>query len=313
MNQYFNAFISELKKNVYEMIRTYIWIFGILIFIGVSIFSSLPNSYENFKFLNDPYPMSYFFYIFFGNLLKNGGVLVILILSAIVISEDVESGRWTLLTAFKLPINSIIIGKFVWLLIFITICVICSTLIFSAYMFTKYYQFNEKYIYSILETIMITIFVLSIVAVQGMFFSSIFSKKITSVISVLGYYFSITFISFYLNSLYLNPSSTNLRNTPHFNKSGWSIASPNFSYFSKFIFLLNPYYMFHYYGSIIIGIFALNPITNSRPSNGFVPSLIVTLIFIPSNGYDFLIVYLIQFILFASGMVFVLYLKSKVN
>lgn len=311
MNRSIEAFSVELKKNFLAMIRTYIWILGLFLFMIVALLSSIPSENENFKWLNDPYPISYFYYRFFENLLVNRAIIIIYLLSAIVISEDSESGRLDLVKAFKLPNKSIILAKYIWLLIYITICIAISTLIFSFYLFTKYYQFTSGYIPTILEVMFIFIAISMLAAFQGVFISSIFSKRISAVIGAIGYYLVLSIASSYFYSLYLNPLTVNLKNQLIMNMNGWEFVSPNFNILDKFIFLLDPS-NFSYYAAYLLNIFAINVVNNNTGTIPNVPPVSIPFLFnLPE--YQFIYVYIIQLFIFVLGIKLIEIIKKKVK
>ena len=101
------------------------------------------------------------------------------------------------------------IANYVCLLIYITICLIVSAIIFSFYLYTKYYTCEVFYIHTIQLTMAMFIPIVMMAAIQGILISSSFSKRIYAIAVAIGFFLVLKVELSYFFSLYLNPMTVN--------------------------------------------------------------------------------------------------------
>lgn len=309
MNRYLRVFASEFKRNLIEFSYTNMWIMGLFIFIIGAIYSSLPDKNSNFMFLNFPFPISYFYYSFLNNLTSSGTILIIYILSSLIISQDIESGKWDLLKAFKVPKFPIYAAKWIWLVLYSTICLLLSMTVFSIFIFTRYFAFQTAYLFSMMYVILIYVFIFSLACLTGMFISLIGKKRIPSILLSIGYFLGTLFIGNFISSVYLRSPGALTQNLPSITKSGVMVVSPNFSFTYKFLYLLNVT-NFNNYSAYLLNIYSLNMPTDNGPPIPGIPSFSVPLFFNPPET-GFIEIFAIQFIIFSIGIYLVEVFRSR--
>ncbi len=276
-----NEFLMEFNRNLIAFRRGFLWLLGLLAFavLGIYYFYSGATSFAGIGFLPD----SVYAYIFFDWAYKTGIYQIILILSALLIAEDRENGILKISRSLKLPVLPLILAKYVWMIVYSTIGLLISFVIFSLYLFTSHVPFEFSYLMPFAETFIAYTPISAMIAMQGLTISSMFSKRVTAVIAAIAFFAFVSNVSvFYYNSYVVNisPISALLFNT-------------NFPIFYKIIILMNPIY-FRYLSAALLGITMIgmgnnNNGTTSTSQYGFyVPAMF--------NSYQgYLTVYIVEF------------------
>ena len=296
MGKHYSAFISEYRRNFRQFYRGYTWVLLILIVIAFSIFFTQPSYNLMFAGINSPIPLSYFYLNFYANVSSGGIIFIWFIVSSLVVSEDSELGRLEMLRVNKIPVNTVLISKIAWLITFSFFVIIVLDIIFSLFLFTKYTTFRFRYLGPMFSVMALYLLVFILSSLEGVFISSIFSKRYYSIFAAILMYLSLGFVSDYLHSLYLNISSLNPKNEMTTNINGFLIVSKNFSFFDKFVFLFYPENSY-YYISKVLNVFSINVATDNSIANGKYASINIPLLFYGQEYYFIVILSLIILIL----------------
>ncbi len=286
-------FLVEFNRNLIEFRRGYLWLLGLLAFavLGIYYFYIRPNSLAGIGVLPD----SVFSYSFYAQSYGTGIFLITIILSAMLIAVDRESGIWKISRSLKLPDLPSILAKFAWIIVYSIIGLAVSLMVFSLYFFTNYAHFNFSYIVPFAMTLLSFIPVSAIIAMQGLTISSMFSKRVTAVMAAIAFYAFVSSASvFYFNHYVVNQNPSILFNT-------------NFPVFYKIIILMDPVY-FKYLAAALLGI---TMIGYGNYNNGNVPppkyQFYVPAIFNSYQGY--LTMYLIEF----SALILLMYISMSLR
>ena len=259
---------NEFKRNIFEFLNTNIYIIGVFLFVILALYSSSSIEPYYYKYLNNPLPIDYFYYMFSSQFFTAGGYLIMLIISAIPISEDLESMKFDIAKTSGLKKGWIVVGKYLWLLLYSFIVMFLSICIYSVIIFNKYIQFNTTYITDILPLLGVYMLLMVLIIMQGMLFSSIFSKRISAVLASLSSYFVLIFSSSLIVNQYLSSTSVY---QPHMNKMGYLIVSSQFPFWLRVLYSLGS--GFQNFVPVVLNFFSINePNDECIPTNSSAPS-----------------------------------------
>ena len=300
---------NEFKRNIFEFLNTNIYIIGVFLFIILAIYSSTSIEPGYYKYMNDPLPVDYFYYRFFSQFFTAGGYLIMLIISAIPISEDLESMKFDIAKTSGLKRGWIVVGKYLWLLLYSLIVMFLSAVIYSIIIFNKYAQFSPAYVTNILALLGVYMILMVLIIAQGMLFSSIFSKRISAVLASLSSYFVLIFSSSLIISQYL--SSTSLYQS-HMNKYGYLIVSSQFPFWLRVLYSLGS--GFQNFVPVVLNFFSVNvPNDEGIPTNSSAPTFNDPLLMY-GHTYMYFIIYGIFIVtLMATTFIVIKYRNRVIN
>ncbi len=288
------AFTQEFNRYLISLRRSFIWLLGLIVFVALGIyyfnlrlgmvgFNSLPHSVYPFSFLTTLYRIGFY--------------QIILLLSALLISEDAENGVWGITKSLRLPKFPILFAKFVWILAYSIMGMLLSLAVFYLYLFTFYVPFNISYVFAGIWVILALLLITGLMAMQGLFISSLFSKRLTAVLVAIAFYAFVTQISVgYYNNMFL-------ASTPAY------IFNVQMPVLYKFVILLDPVY----FKSLSATILGISSIGMGNNNNGFGSSSTVGF-YVPSmfgSPVGYVEIYLIQFALLGILIYLVIILRGR--
>ncbi|QRF76535.1 ABC-type transport system involved in multi-copper enzyme maturation, permease component [Thermoplasmatales archaeon] len=172
--------IAEIKLYWRHASRSYFWIIIALGFTFLSILEvySLTTSYRF-----DIYPLKWdFFSVLEGSM---NYWLIFIVSASLLISEEREDATWDIMRSMKASKGALLAGKFIWLQLFSLILLIVSYAVTAVFLLSNAITFSWADVPPLVSILLSFWALTALFNVFGLLFSSMFSKKITSVVAVI--------------------------------------------------------------------------------------------------------------------------------
>lgn len=294
------AFTLEYRRNLIALRRSYVWIIGFAAFVAVGIyyFYPLPST-----IVSPSLPFSTAIYTFITQSFPVGMGAIILLLSSMQVSEDFELGTWNIMRSMKTPKLPILAAKYLWIQLYSIVGLLFSLIVFSLFTFFGHHSipFSVSYIPAFLEVLLSVLPITGLVALQGLFISSLFSRRVYSVLVGAAFFILLTDVC---TSVYTNAVLSN---------SLLSQMAPNITgipILHKIVILIDPIY-FQGLSAILLGITKIGYPTNGNNLGGptSYTEFHVPLLF--NNPIGYLLVYFGQSLLLIALMWIVIRLRER--
>ncbi len=298
MGRQIRAFFSDLNRYLLSLKRSYIWLIGLFVFaaIGISSFYPLNSLAKDFSLQ----PSDFTLYSLFHPLYQNYIMAIILLFASLLISEDVENGAWSILRSIRLSRFPFIAAKFVWMILYSIAGSLLTILVITLYISSSLGHFSFSYLAAGIELVFAYTFIIALTALIGLTISSIFAKRVYSVLAAAAYLV-------FLNAVSLNLYMTLFVLGPGF-QNGFPGYNINISFIDKLVILMAPS-NFQGAAASLIGMHTIVP----NFQNGSAPANQIT-IFVPllfSTPLGYILPYLILAISSIVLMEVALYVKRR--
>lgn len=225
------AFFSELNRYILSFRRSFVWIIGLLAFAAVAISSFYPLPLYSVTGLT-LFPVDVNMYDFFTNSYSSMMMAIVLLLSSLLISEDVENGTWNITKSLGISQAPFLFAKFLWIMVYSIIGSTLSVFVVSLYVSSLLGYFSLSFLIVGIEMVLSYSFIIALTALFGMMISSLFSKRVSAVLVSAAFYIFLTIVPANLyNTLFV------FGHGMQDNIPGYDIGIP---FIDKLVILLNP-------------------------------------------------------------------------
>ncbi len=224
------AFFSELNRYILSFRRSFVWIIGLLAFAAVGISSFYPLPLYSVTDLT-LFPVDVNIYDFFTSSYSSM-MAIVLLLSSLLISEDMENGTWNITRSLRIPQVPFLFAKFLWIMVYSIIGSTLSVFVVSLYVSSLLGYFSLSFLIVGIEMVLSYSFIIALTALFGMMISSLFSRRVSAVLVSAAFYIFLTIVPDNLyNTLFV------LGHGMQDNIPGYDIGIP---FIDKLVILLNP-------------------------------------------------------------------------
>lgn len=231
MGTWIRAFLSELNRYRLSFTRSLVWVIGLLAFTAVAIASFYPLPLYSQSDLT-LFPVGVNVYNFFTNSYSSMMMPIVLLLSSLLISEDMENGTWNLTRSLRISRAPFLLAKFLWIMVYLIAGFVLSVFVVSLYVSSSLGHFSFSFLVVGIDMVLAYLFIIAFTALFGMAISSLFSKRVSAVLVSAAFYVFLTIVPANLyNTLFVHGPGMQ-DNIP-----GYDIGIP---LVDKLVILLNP-------------------------------------------------------------------------
>jgi ABC-type transport system involved in multi-copper enzyme maturation permease subunit len=170
---------AEMKLYWRHALRSYLWI---IIAFGFTFLSVLEAYSLTTGYRFGVYPVRWDFFSVLEGTMKYW--LIFVIAASVLISEEREDSTWDVVRSIGANKASLLAGKFVWLQLYSLVLLIMGYAVTAFFLLSNSIRFSWIDIWPLVAILLSFWIVTALLNLIGLAFSSMFSKKITSVVVV---------------------------------------------------------------------------------------------------------------------------------